>query len=69
MMFYGDTVFNQTIRNWNVSNVTNMQYMFNYATSFNQNINNWLPNIVGKPSEFDDSSGFSGKTALQPQWK
>ena len=32
---YGD------ISNWDVSNVTNMKYMFSSETSFNQPLNNW----------------------------
>ena len=33
--------FNQSLNNWNVSNVTNMNYMFKEAINFNQDINNW----------------------------
>ena len=31
-------VFNQDIGNWDVSNVTNMEQMFNQTRAFNQNI-------------------------------
>jgi hypothetical protein len=34
-------VFNQTIGDWNVSNVTNMKGMFSKALEFNQSITNW----------------------------
>ena len=33
--------FNGDISSWDVSNVTNMSYMFRYAKSFNQTIGNW----------------------------
>ena len=41
-MFNYAESFNQPLNNWNVSNVTNMSYMFFEATSFNQPLNNWL---------------------------
>ena len=37
-MFYNNRSFNQNISGWNTSNVTNMSYMFDGATTFNQNI-------------------------------
>ena len=30
-MFYGCEAFNQDISRWDVSNVTNMKYIFNYC--------------------------------------
>ena len=33
--------FNSDISSWDVSNVTNMRYMFYKATLFNQDIGNW----------------------------
>ena len=45
-MFF-NTIFNQDLSNWDVSNVTNMNYMFqSYPNSrpyhpFNQDISNW----------------------------
>ena len=33
--------FNSYINNWNVSSVTNINYMFYNATSFNQPLDNW----------------------------
>ena len=40
-MFYGCTSFNQDISKWNVSNVTDMSFMFCLCKSFNQDISNW----------------------------
>ena len=39
-LFYG-TSFNSSINYWDVSSVTNMQGIFQYALSFNQPLNNW----------------------------
>ena len=33
--------FNQSLNNWNVINVRNMNRMFKDARSFNQPLNNW----------------------------
>ena len=33
--------FNQPLHNWNVTSVTNMEYMFSSAKDFYQNIDNW----------------------------
>ena len=40
-IFYNAHEFNQPISNWDVSNVTDMEEMFNYAKSFNQDISMW----------------------------
>ena len=40
-MFASARSFNQPLNNWNVSNVEDMESMFNYATSFNQPLDNW----------------------------
>ena len=39
--FWKASSFNQPLNKWNVSNVTNMQFMFDGARSFNQPLNNW----------------------------
>lgn len=39
-MFYGCVLFNQNLSNWDVSNGTNFDYMFQNS-GFNQNLSNW----------------------------
>ncbi len=40
-MFSEASSFNQSLNNWNVSNVKYMECMFSEASSFNQPLNNW----------------------------
>ena len=46
-MFFGTNLFNQPLANWDVSAVTQMNYMFSDAISFNQSLANWTlnPNV------------------------
>ena len=53
MLFY-DSKFNKNISDWDVSNVTNMRYMFGY-TKFNWDISNWnVSKVVDKVLIFDE---------------
>ncbi len=46
-MFLNNIHFNQDIGNWNVSNVTDMSYMFYQASNFSQNLRNWnVDNVI-----------------------
>jgi surface protein len=51
---------NDSINNWNVSNVTNMFSMFNGATSFNQNISSWnVGNVANMSGMFFSATSFN----------
>ena len=63
-MFFEAKLFNQDIRNWNVSNVTNMEGMFYRAKLFNQSLNDWnVSNVENMWRMFTDS----GMSEL-PEW-
>jgi surface protein len=57
-MFKNNKKFNQPLDKWNVSNVTNMDYMFNGDSNtgvylvFNQNISGWNVNKVTTYTNF-----------------
>jgi surface protein len=56
LMFYENSTFNQPIGNWDVSNVTNMNFMFSNST-FNQPIGNWdVSNVTFMTSLFYNST-------------
>jgi gliding motility-associated-like protein len=59
-MFYGASIFNHNIANWNTSNVTNMEYMFYEAQQFNQDIGNWnVSNVTNMNSMFYEAQQFN----------
>jgi surface protein len=54
------TAFNGDIGGWNVSNVTDMSYMFFQATVFNQNIARWdVSNVTNMGLMFAYASSFN----------
>ena len=54
-MFVYANSFNQSIRNWDVSKVTNMEGMFYEAKAFNQPIENWdVSKVINRKYMFDD---------------
>ena len=51
---YGD------ISNWDMSNVTNMSFMFWHAQSFNQPLNKWnVSNVTNMAGMFKDATSFN----------
>lgn len=56
---FSNSKFNQPITNWNVSNVTNMEYMFRNNTQFNQLISTWNTSKLTRVRGM-----FSGATAF-----
>jgi surface protein len=59
-MFDGATSFNDPdVKNWDVSKVTDMRYMFNDATSFNQDLSGWNTAAVTNMAYM-----FNGATAM-----
>ena len=61
--------FNQNISNWNVSNVTNMKYMFRDASAFTgQDLSGWdVANV--KIGYYDGFAAYSGTGNTLPIWK
>ncbi|GAA4884668.1 hypothetical protein GCM10023311_03910 [Flaviramulus aquimarinus] len=58
-MFYGATIFNYDISNWDVSSITDMSFMFGEASAFNQDIGNWdISNVTNASFMFYRASSF-----------
>ncbi|PPE05678.1 hypothetical protein MCORR_v1c07060 [Mesoplasma corruscae] len=60
--FFNNNSFStiEGIENWDTSNVTNMSYMFNGASTFNSNISNWDTSKVTDMSYmFNNASSFN----------
>ena len=52
-MFCNAESFNQPLNNWVVSNVKNMNHMFNCAIKFNQSLENWdVSNVTNMKEMF-----------------
>lgn len=58
-MFRGSSVQNLAVNNWDVSNVTNMEGLFQ-ETTFNQPLNNWnVTNVINMKDLFNGSTQFN----------
>ena len=57
---FTQTNFNGDISNWNVSNVTNMRFMFYGCKSFNKDISNWdVSNVIDMSGMFLTCTKFN----------
>ena len=57
----GISTFNEDIGGWDVSNVTNMNSMFNGQDEFNQDLNSWdVSNVTDMTYMFSGNGGFGG---------
>ena len=57
---FKETEFNGNISNWNVSNVTNMSFMFYDCKSFNQDISEWdVSNVTKMVGMFRGCEAFN----------
>ena len=58
-LFWG-TDFNGDISDWDVSNVTNMEYMFFMCKNFNQDISSWdVSNVTNMEGMFCECKSFN----------
>jgi surface protein len=59
-LFCNAKSFNQSIKDWDVSNVTDMYGMFFNAKSFNQPIGNWeVSNVENMNCMFNEAKSFN----------
>lgn len=53
---------NFDVSSWNVSNVKDMSYMFDYARDFNSNLASWdVSNVENMAGMFRDTNAFTGR--------
>jgi surface protein len=59
-LFYGCTLFDQSLNSWNVSKVTSMSNMFNLANAFDEDLSEWnVSNVTNMFSMFSNCSKFN----------
>jgi surface protein len=60
VLFNGFYTFNESLNNWNVSNVTNMARMFYECRNFNQDLSNWnVSNVTNMVRMFFSCRNFN----------
>ncbi len=59
LMFSGASQFNQSVSNWDISNIPYIDRMFQNASSFNQNLENWDIRNKQNMDALFDGSGMS----------
>ncbi|WP_369075503.1 BspA family leucine-rich repeat surface protein [Flavobacterium coralii] len=60
LMFANCSSLNQSLNNWDVSNVQNMEAMFSSASSFNQPLDNWdVSNVINFNGMFSNAASFN----------
>lgn len=60
--------FNENISEWNVSEVNNMESMFENAKKFNQNISNWYVKPSTNMSDMFNGANLYLENNQQPEW-
>ncbi len=59
-MFFNASNFTSNLSNWNVNNVTNMNYMFGNASKFTSNLSKWnIGKVTNMEFMFAGSKGFT----------
>lgn len=65
--FFNQCSLTSGVAHWDVSNITNMERMFDRAPNFNEDLTNWcVSNIASEPPNFSRSSPLSA--ANKPKW-
>jgi len=67
-LFQSSSTFNQDISNWDVSSVTDMDYMFYSASAFNQDLSSWCVTDLTTSTNFDSSATAWTLASAKPLW-